>query len=368
MEAVVIKERLKSLDALRGFDMFWIIGGEGLFLTLKNFSHIPFIAFGIEQMDHVSWNGFHFMDLIFPLFLFLAGLAMPFSLKRQLEKGVPKKEVYLHIFKRTLILILFGILINGVQVLEFHKIRFASVLGQIGIAYMFGALIFLNFDYKKQIIWVVGILVAYWAMLKFIPVPGVGAGVLTMEGSLNGYIDRLFMPGHLYREIHDPEGWLVKIPATATALLGALTGAFIKEGKYNGYKKAGLLLIAGTVFLILSRVLDPFFPINKNLWTSTFVLHTAGWSLLLFSLFYFVIDVLHFQKWAFPFVVIGMNSITIYLAVSYVNFGYTANALFGSIVKLIPVDFQPFTQVIFLLLVEWCFLYFLYRKKIFLRV
>jgi len=196
----------------------------------------------------------------------------------------------------------------------------------------------------------------------------VGAGVLTMEGSLNGYIDRLFMPGHLYREIHDPEGWLVKIPATATALLGALTGAFIKEGKYNGYKKAGLLLIAGTVFLILSRVLDPFFPINKNLWTSTFVLHTAGWSLLLFSLFYFVIDVLHFQKWAFPFVVIGMNSITIYLAVSYVNFGYTANALFGSIVKLIPVDFQPFTQVIFLLLVEWCFLYFLYRKKIFLRV
>lgn len=368
MEAVVIKERLKSLDALRGFDMFWIIGGEGLFLTLKEYSSCPFISFGVEQMEHVGWNGFHFMDLIFPLFLFLSGLAMPFSLTRQLEKGVPKKDIYLHVFKRTLILIFFGVLYNGIQVLEFSKIRFASVLGHIGIAYMFAALIFLNFDYKKQIVWVVGILVAYWAMLKFIPVPGVGAGVLTMEGSLNGYIDRLFMPGHLYREIHDPEGWLAKIPATATALLGALTGYFVKNGSFNGYKKAGLLLIAGTLFLILSRIIDPFFPINKNLWTSSFVLHTAGWSLLLFSLFYFVIDVLKFQKWAFPFVVIGMNSITIYLAANFINFDRTARVLLGSLVKLVPEDLQPFSQVITLLIVEWCFLYFLYRKKIFFRV
>ncbi len=368
METVVVKERLKSLDALRGFDMFWIVGGEGLFLTLKSYSDVPFIAWGMEQMEHVAWNGFHFMDLVFPLFLFLAGLAMPFSLTRKLEKGVPKKDIYIHVFTRALILVLFGILYNGIQVLEFSKIRFASVLGHIGIAYMFAALIFLNFDYKKQMIWVVSILVGYWAMLKFIPVPGVGAGVLTMEGSLNGYIDRMFLPGHLYREIHDPEGLLAKIPATATALLGALTGYFVKNGKYNGYKKAGLLLIAGTISLVLSRVIDPFFPINKNLWTSSFVLHTAGWSLLLFSVFYFIIDVLHFQKWSFPFVVIGMNSITIYLACNFINFQYTANKLFGSIVDLIPADFQPFSMVIFTMLIEWCFLYFLYRKKIFLRV
>lgn len=368
MEKIIVKERLKSVDALRGFDMFWIIGGGGLFLSLKSYSNCSFVSFGMDQMSHAVWNGFHFMDLVFPLFLFIAGIVMPFSLTRQLEKGVPKKKIYFHVFKRTLMLVLFGLLYNGLPVLDFSKIRFASVLAQIGIAYMFAAFIFLNFNYKKQIIWIVGILVGYWLMLRFIPVPGVGAGVLTMDGCLNGYVDRMFLPGHLYRDIFDPEGWLVKIPAIATALLGALTGYFVKNAKYNGYKKAGMLLAAGIVFLIISWIINPFFPINKSLWTSSFVFHAAGWSLLLFSVFYFIIDVLHFQKWAFPFVVIGMNSITIYLASRFIDFRFTANALLGGVAKLFPTGFQSFVLTVFVLLLEWGFLYVLYRKKIFLRV
>lgn len=360
--------RLLSLDALRGFDMFWIIGGEEIFHVLKKYTGFPIFVWMSAQLEHSEWNGFSFYDLIFPLFLFLSGVAMPFSLSRQLEKGVPKNKIYLKVLRRAALLVLFGVFYNYQSDWNLQHIRYASVLGQIGIAYFLAAIIFLNTNWKQQIYWVVGILLGYWAIQNFIPVPGYGAGVLTKEGSINGFIDRMLMPGKLYLGIHDPEGWLVKISATATALMGALTGSYIKNEKINGFTKIGYLLIAAGSLLLLSLFINFAYPINKNLWTSSFALYTAGWSILLLTIFYFVIDVLDFKKWAFFFVVIGMNSITVYLASSWIDYTRTVKKLFGFALGWFDKGLQPAIFACCVIAIEWALLYFLYKKKTFLRV
>ncbi|MDP3150768.1 MAG: DUF5009 domain-containing protein [Ignavibacteria bacterium] len=360
--------RLLSLDALRGFDMFWITGGQQLLLSLKDYTGWSWLVMIAPQFDHVEWNGFHFFDLIFPLFLFLSGVAMPFSLTRQLEKGVAKRKIYSKISKRVALLIFLGVIYNGLGDWNFSHIRFASVLAQIGIAYFFAALIFLNTDWKHQIYWVVGILLFYWAIQTLIPVPGYGAGVLTSEGSINAFIDRLFLPGQLFLGVSDPEGWLVKIPATATALLGALTGVFVKNKTISERKKILYMFVSGVVLLVISLIWNYVLPINKNLWTSSFVLHTAGWSLLLFSIFYLVIDVVKIVTWSFFFTVIGMNSITIYLATVFVDYNRPVERIFGGFIQHFDKGFQPVLGVCFMIIIQWLLFYFLYKKKIFLKV
>lgn len=360
--------RLISLDALRGFDMFWITGGQLLFYSLKDYTGWSWMAAIAPQFDHVEWNGFHFFDLIFPLFLFLSGVAMPFSLIRQLEKGVPKKKIYLKVSQRVALLILLGIFYNGLGDWNFSHIRFASVLAQIGIAYFFAALIFLNTNWKQQIYWIAGILAGYWAIQTLIPVPGFGAGVLTNEGSINAFFDRMFLPGQLYLGVSDPEGWLVKIPAVATALLGVLTGTFLKNETISGYKKVFYMSAAAVALLVVSLIWDLVLPINKNLWTSSFVFHTAGWSLLLLSIFYLIIDVLKFVKWSFFFVVIGMNSITIYLGSELIDYSKPVEKIFGGFIQFFDKGFQPVLGICFVILFQWLLFYFLYKKKIFLKV
>ena len=361
-------ERLLSLDALRGFDMFWIVGGGALIHALKNYTGWGWIAACSDQLEHVEWNGFHFYDLIFPLFLFLSGVTMPFSLTRQIEKGIPKNRIYWNVLRRALLLVLLGVIYNGLGDWNFSHIRFASVLAQIGIAYLFAAIIFLNADWRHQIYWVGGILIGYWAIQMLIPVPGEGAGVLTQSGSINGLIDRLFLPGKLYLGNHDPEGLLVKVSATATALIGALTGNFIKNYMIDGKKKVLLMVTAGVALLTASLLWNFILPINKNLWTSSFVLHTAGWSVLLLALFYLVIDVLNFKKWSLFFVVIGMNPITLYMAKSLIDFSGPVDHIFGGLIGFAGPGLQPVLTACFVILFEWLFLYFLYKKKIFLRV
>ncbi len=361
-------ERLLSLDALRGFDMFWIISGEFLVRALRDLTGWNWTVWLSIQLEHVEWNGFHFYDLIFPLFLFLSGVTMPYSLSRQLEKGIPKQKIYIKILRRAALLVLFGIIYNGLGDWNLTNLRYASVLGHIGVAYMFAAFIFLNTNWKQQAFWVGGILLIYWGIQMFIPVPGYGAGVLTMEGSINGFVDRLLMPGKLYLEIHDPEGWLVKISAIALALLGAQTGFFLKTNSSSQIKKVAYLITAAVSFLVLSLIWDLFLPINKNLWTSSFVLHAAGWSILLLSIFYFIIDVAGYKKWSFFFVVIGTNSITIYLLSSINDFSYMTKYLFGGVINWADKGMQPLLFFIFLLAIEWSLLLFLYKKKIFLKV
>ena len=364
-----LSQRLYSLDALRGFDMFWIMGAEEIFHSMSHATGSPFWAAIANQLTHPEWNGFHLYDLIFPLFLFIAGVATPFSVGRELEKGKTRQQMLFRVVRRGLTLVVLGIIYNnGLKILPLSEIRFGSVLGRIGLAYMFANIIYLYAGQKAQIIWFWSIIIGYWLILKFTSAPGFPAGDLTMQGNFASYIDRLIMPGRLYLGIHDPEGFMSTIPAISTGLLGIITGNFIKNSKISPAQKALRMGIIGAVFFGLAWLWDLDFPVNKNLWTSSFVLNVGGISLMLLAVFYYIIDVKGFKSWAFFFKVIGMNSILIYMSERFINWEYSNNAFFQWLGQLIGNPFNAVALAISFVLLKWCFLYFMYRKKVFLRV
>jgi predicted acyltransferase len=366
------QERLLSLDALRGFDMLWISGGSYLIIALATLTGWPGMEWAAEQMDHVAWEGFRFFDMIFPLFLFIAGVSMPFSILKRKQRGESMQKIYMHLVKRLVILILLGLLYNGILQMDYEKPRYASVLARIGLAWFFAAIIVLNTSIRGQAMWFAGILLSYWAIMKLIPVPGFGAGVLTPEGNLAAFIDQKLLPGNMCCYTYgDNEGILSTIPAICTALLGTLTGHLLisANGKLNGLKKALIILAAGLLALLLGKLWNMSFPIIKNLWTSSFVLYTGGWSLILLAVFYLVIDVWGFRKWAFPFVVIGLNSITIYILNSgIIDFAQMGRYFFGGIAGKFSELVGPVILSAGTVLCMWTFLYILYRYKIFLKV
>ena len=364
-----MSQRLYSLDALRGFDMVWIMGAEEIFHGLAKATGSSFWESISNQFTHPAWNGFHIYDLIFPLFLFLAGVSTPYSVGRELEKGKTRKQLVLRVVRRGLILVLLGMIYNnGLQVRPLSDFRFSSVLGRIGIAYMLANIIYLYSKERMQVIWFAGLLIGYWLILKFTSAPGFPPGDLTMPGNFASYVDRTILPGKLSLGIHDTVGFFNNIPAISTALAGILAGTFLKKGSLTPQKKAGWLAIAGVVSLVLAQVWNLDFPINKNMWSSSFVLHTTGLSLILLSVFYFVIDVLKFRRWAFFFKVIGMNSILIYISTKFINWEYTTNGFFKWMDQLVGEPFNVVVMAVCLVMIKWLFLYFLYKKKVFLRV
>ncbi len=361
-------KRLQSLDALRGFTIFWIIGGGALILALKQATDWEIFHYLDLQLNHVEWNGFHFLDLIFPLFMFVSGVAIPYSIGRKIVKGYKRKKLLIRAAKRTLILIILGIIYNNTVSFDFANLRYASVLGQIGVAYFFTASIYLyGGSTIKQILWFVGILIGFWAAMVFIPVPGFGAGVLTPEGNLSGYIDRLLLPGKMYREFYDPQGALLMLSAITITLAGSLTGTFLKNEKYSGTRKCRDIAIFGIFLVILSLIWNIWYPINKEIWSSSFNVLTIGLSMILMSLFYFIIDVKNLKRWSFFFVVIGLNPITIYMGYRMLDFYYTSEFLLTGVMSL-SGKYSNVVVTTGVIALEWGFLYFLYRKKIFLRV
>jgi predicted acyltransferase len=364
-------KRLYSLDALRGFDMFWIMGGEGIFIALASLTGWPVFKWWATQLDHVPWHGFVFYDMIFPLFLFIAGISFPFSLAKRQEMNDSRKSIYKHVVIRGLILVLLGILYNNAFRFNFGELRYGSVLGRIGLAWMFAAIIFMNTKLTTRIIWFWGLLIGYYLLLLLFPAHDLGStDIFSREGNLTSYIDRLLMPGKLYLGNHDPEGLFSTVPAISTALLGMFTGEFLLS-KYlhdKPLRKVLYMVLAAISFMIIGKLWNLAFPINKNLWTSSFVCWVGGLSLLLFSLFYLVIDVWGYKKWAFFFVVIGVNPITIYLTERIVSFRSASNFFFGGFAGLLPETWTPFVNAVGVTIIAWVFLYILYRKKIFLKV
>jgi predicted acyltransferase len=365
-------ERLVSLDALRGFDMLWITSGEGLIFSLAALTGWPIFEWAKVQLHHVPWEGFVFYDMIFPLFLFIAGVSMPFSILKRKMRGDSLQSIYGHLFKRLFLLLLLGLIYNRLLYFNFDHQRWASVLGRIGLAWFFAAVIVLNTSIRSQVLWFVGILLSYWAVLMLVPVPGFGAGVLTPEGNLGAYIDQKLLPGlFCCYKYGDNEGILSTIPAIATALLGALTGHFLamETSRLNQLKKGFIILAAGIVFLGAGKSWSLVFPIIKNLWTSSYALFAGGWSLILLAVFYLVVDVWKMRRWSFPFVVIGLNSITIYmLSAGIINFQTMNKFFFTGVINFFAEPVRPVIEAAGILICEWVFLYFLYRKKIFMKV
>jgi predicted acyltransferase len=273
-------------------------------------------------------------------------------------------------------LILLGYVVNnGLKIMPISEIRFPSVLGRIGIAYMIANIIYLYSKEWAQMAWFCFFIVGYYLLLKFTSAPGFHPGDLTPQGNLASYIDRTILPGRLYVpfpgtkiNMHDPEGLFSTIPAISTGILGILAGTLLKKTTLTQNQKAARLAIAGVIFLVIAQIWNLDFPINKNLWSSSFVMQVGGLSLLLMSLFYYVIDVLGYKKWAFFFKVIGMNSILIYISGHFIKWNYTNNGFFGWLGQLVGDPYNAVVLAITFVLVKWLFLRYLYEKKTFLRV
>ena len=365
-------QRLLSLDALRGFDMLFIMGFAGLVTALCKLCPGEFSDWMTAQMGHADWNGFFHHDTIFPLFLFIAGISFPFSLAKQREKGIGERSIYTKVIRRGLTLVALGLVYNGLFNLDFATLRLPSVLGRIGLAWMFAAMLFIRFGIRTRIAIAAGILVGYGLLLQFVAAPdAAGAGPLTEAGNIVGYIDRTIMPAHLYgNRGFDPEGLLSTLPAIVTAMLGMFTGEFVRrsEEQVSGSRKALRMAAGAAVLLVLALCLDPLQPVNKKLWTPAFVFAAGAYSLGMFALFYYIIDVRQWRRWSYFFQVIGLNSITIYMLQRIVRVSYTSEFFFGGLAS----KFSPeVASVIFsagYVTVCWLLLRFLDRKKIYLKV
>ena len=362
-------KRLLSIDALRGFDML-LISGAGTFLVLlESKTPFPWVDWIARQMKHPAWHGFTFYDFIFPLFLFIAGVSLTFSIRKALGQGVEKHNLYKKAGIRMLILIVLGILYKNapLPVFEPEQIRFGSVLGRIGFAGFITTYLYLNFSGLQRVAWVAGILLAYYAALFLIPVPGYGAGDLSFEGNLVGWVDRNCMPGRLLQKTYDELAILTQFPALCLTVLGASAGDILQR-TITERRKLLWLTTAGIICVGLGVIWDLHFPINKHLWTSSFILLTGGMAFLFLALFYALIDIWGFRKWAFFFKVIGVNSLVIYLGYRFINFRHTSRLLFGGLYEPIPEPWHEVCQAFGALVLVWLFLYFLYRKKIFIKI
>lgn len=364
--------RLQSIDALRGFDMFWIVGGAELFRATGKWLGAPEEL--IKQFSHVKWEGFRFYDLIFPLFLFIVGVVLPFSLAKytDTEEGRSNARlVYRRIVVRTFLLIFCGFIYSGFLQFHFDDFRWPGVLQRIGLCYFFAAMAVLHLRVWGQVVLFAALLGGYWAMLRFIAVPGFEPYDLTREGNLAAYIDRCLIPGKLIYKFGDNEGLLSTIPAIGTTLLGALAGNWLRSSRSPVMKCVGLFVAAGIClgagYGWANYAGRESFPLIKILWTSSFVLVTGGWSLILLWLFYLIIDVLGWRRWSFFFVVIGMNAITIYLMTRFVDFKKISEFFLGGVMEH-SGSASEVVMRLGMIAAEWIVLYYLYRNKTFLRV
>jgi predicted acyltransferase len=362
-------KRLQSIDALRGFDMLFIMGFAGFLAALCATMPCGFTDAIAGSMKHAEWNGLRHHDTIFPLFLFIAGMTYPFSYEKQLEKGTSRGRIYLKILKRTLILILLGVIYNGLFKLDFGNIRIASVLGRIGLAWGIAAILFINFGVTARIVIASVLLVGYGLVSALVGAPDVpNADPLSMEGCFAGYFDRMFLPGHLYEDTFDPEGLFSAFSAVVTAMLGMFTGEFIKRADISGNKKTIYMFIAAAILIGVGVAFSPVLPLNKKLWSSTFVLVVGGYSVAMYALFYYLIEVKNWQKWSECFQVIGLNSITIYMGMKIIDFKHISGFFLNGIASKCPDLIADVINGAGYVAICWLFLYFLYHKKVFLKI
>ena len=364
------KKRLVSIDALRGFDMIMICGVDAFFHALEGKTDIGWVEALCRQFEHPAWFGLTFYDFIFPLFLFVSGVSIPFSLNKALENGAEKKALYKKAFFRMLLLICLGILYKNAPIpfLHWSQIRLGSVLGRIGLAGFVTVVLYLNFDFTKRLLIITGILLTYYAALFLIPVPGYGAGDISFEGNLVGWFDRTFLPGRLLQGTYDELGLLTQFPAMCLAMLGAIAGDILRKTDLADQKKFVRLLMLGAICLVIAFVWSLHFPIAKRLWTSSFILTTGGTSFILLAIFYWIIDIQNIKKWSFVFVVIGMNSLTIYLSYRLISFRNTSRLLFSGLYADMDEKWFSVFESLGAIILVWLFLYFLYRKKIFFKI
>jgi predicted acyltransferase len=359
-------DRLTSVDALRGFDMFWIIGGgeivRGLFKALS----LPVSNPLRHQFEHAEWIGFTAWDLIMPLFLFIVGTSIPLSFAKRLERGDTKRQIYLHVVRRIVILFVLGMVAQGnLLAFDLSKLHiYCNTLQAIACGYLIASIAVLNVNIAWQGAITAGLLVLYWLLMMLVPVPGHGAGMLTPHGNLAMYVDEIILRG--FRDGTTYTWILSSLTFAATVLLGVMSGHLLRS-KTSPQRKALLLLASGIAGVMLGLVTSIWFPIIKHIWTSSFVLFSAGLSYLLLALFYWLTDMLGYRKWAFGFVVIGMNAILVYMVTRLIDFADIVHALIGFVTAHIGV-WNGVVEPTLGFAIVWLALFLMYRKRIFVKI
>jgi predicted acyltransferase len=348
--------RIASLDALRGFDMCWILGLESVFKSLLNslFPESSLAHFFASQLSHVDWEGFHFYDLIFPLFLFLSGVSMAIALPRRLQREGLRSAV-IHLLQR-------GLIFSGGLKDGWEKVRWLGVLQRIGIASAAAGLLSLFLSSRALVLLSISILAGYAALFALSTNLENGGNIFREGHNIVNSFDAAWLPGRKHSGTHDPEGLLSTIPAVVTALLGLLTGRWLRSVRPPTEILRGLFA-AGGVLILAGWAWHPFFPIIKKLWTSSFVLVAGGWSLIFLSLFYWAVDIRGWSRWTPMFLWVGSNPILLYLLSGMGLFRTAAERLAGKGLTPVPWVFPSAALAIMLLFARW-----LYQRRIFVKV
>lgn len=364
-----IKERLISVDVLRGFDMFWITGGAGLFGGIFRLLGGPFEKYLIPQLDHAQWEGFHFYDLIFPLFVFIVGMSVVFSLQKLLNtKG--KKAAYQRVLKRFVLLFILGIIYYGGIKNGLDGVRLLGVLQRLALTYLFASILFIHLQLRGLIAAFALLLIGYWAWLSFIPVPGFGEVSFAEGRNWSDWMDIQFLPFHTHNSGGwDPEGILSTLPAIASGILGIFASLLLLNKKIDDLKKVYYFIIGGIAAVLIGYLWGIQFPVIKKIWTSSYVLVAGGYSFILLGILYLILDIWKIQKWALPFIWIGMNPITIYLARNFLNFKRLAERFVGEDSRcFLGEDIGTFLAISVSLALSLALVRFLYNKRVFLRL
>jgi predicted acyltransferase len=366
-------DRLVSLDVFRGIT----IAGMVLVNNPGTWSSIYW------PLEHAQWHGWTPTDLVFPFFLFIVGVAIPLAFGRRIESGGSMRDLYWKVIKRTLIILTLGEFLAGFPYFQLSTIRIPGVLQRIAVCYLFAAIIFLKTKIRTQVIVTVALIVGYWLLMTRLHAPGFAVGDLSKEGSLASFVDRTIFGPHIWRagKVYDPEGLLSTIPAIATTLFGVLTGRWLRTGK-SQYEKVTGLFVAGACCVVIGWCWNPFFPINKSLWTSSYVFFTGGLALEFLALCYFVVDIKQYQSWSRPFRVFGVNAIVLFVGTGVMArlmgliklpWGAAQISLQGWIFQKIFLPWaDPFNAslayaIVFILL--WLgLMWILYSRKIFIKI
>ncbi len=372
--------RLGSLDMFRGL----AIAGMVLVNNPGSWAHV------YPPLLHAEWNGFTPTDLVFPAFLFIVGVAIPFSLARyQADGGGWDSRLYGRILRRTVLLFALGLALNATtsvlqwalhgKAIDWTTLRIMGVLQRIALAYFLAIVLILALSPRGRIVAILAILLGYWAVLAWVPVPGFGPGDLRPDSSLVTYIDRLILTRpHMYRDGFDPEGLLSTIPAAATVLIGSLAGQWVRRAPPTGGVAASMAL-AGLALGTLGWLWGLVFPINKSLWTSAYVVYAAGWSLLLLAACYAIVELRRWRRLGWPLQVMGVNAIALFVAsgivarILLVNRVGDGRSLYQWIYDSLFVPWAgplngSLAFALATVLIWWLALYALYRRGWFLRL
>ena len=362
----VSKERILSVDALRGFDMFWIIGGREIFRSLDKVFNNSTTQFIKDELKHAEWLGFTFYDIIMPLFLFLVGISMVYSYRKRLSKDNSKSKLWKHIIIRFAWLWVLGMVVQGnLLSYDINELKlYSNTLQAIAAGYLIASIIILYANVFYQVVITIGLMMLYWLLLALIPVPGFGSGLYTPEGNFAIYIDKLllgmFQDGSTYT-------WIISsLNFGATTMLGVFTGYFLQSQK-KPLTKFYYLLISGFILVVLGLIWNFWHPSIKHIWTSSYVLLSGGLCLMLLALFYYLVDVLEYRKWSTMFIVIGSNAIAAYVSAHIFDFKLVAEVFVGGLEKYVGSWYQ-FILALGGFTVLYLILKFMHKNKIFIKV